>query len=284
MNIIPLSDRQARIKDIHKMLLPEMVPDQLMLLGLTEADFGPLTLTKVRAHPAPGISLLTLLKQRANAVKAAKIALYSTRSSNVRPSQLDLLLDNLTIFEKQKSELLKRLPPGVLANEAAYQLIDRLIETTLQIGYSAGSNDSLALTDRYTDFGYDKKVSVPQSGGNCKASKAKPVKALVYEMANHIYQHNDLLCATKSKLAEAIHSRFVEFSDTANKNMDIEALQNFPNGAPEHDTIKGWLKQIKKPQSPSKQPKPSLKRLIVELKTAYKPQTMKQALKNKNTK
>lgn len=275
---LPKKDKQARTSDIRKMLLPEMVPEQLKLLGISEADIGNDNLTKARTHVAPGIESIKLLFRRASAKKESQNDLYAGRSTSKNPTQLDLVLENINIFEQQRAALLKQLPPNESANELTYEIFDRLIETVLQIGYSTGSNDSLALTDRYTNSGYMNLATKPQSGGDAKAKAIDPMKALVRNMAIHIYQHKDLQCASKDMLAEAIHTRLVEFSDSGD-NRNIPILKKFTNSSPKHGSIKCWLKPITKPKILSKPPKPSLNRLIDELKTVYKSQVIKKELK-----
>ncbi|MGL5360601.1 MAG: hypothetical protein ACRDBI_12935, partial [Shewanella sp.] len=142
----------------------------------------------------------------------------------------------------------------------------------------AGSNDSLALTNRYTNTGYDTQVIKPQKGGKTKAQKFEQVKALVDEMALHIYQHDDLSNAPKKLLAEAIQKRLADFSAQGNNNT-LPALMQFVNRSPEYHTIMNWLKPIRRTKSVTSF-KPSLERLSKELNTVFKSQAIKQRLKS----
>ncbi|OEG73876.1 hypothetical protein BEL05_15620 [Shewanella colwelliana] len=273
---LPEKDKQARINDISKMLLPEMVPDQLRLLGLSEADIGLGDLAQTRAQSAAGIELVKLLNKRAQTIKERQSALYASRSTSKHPSQLELVLDNIEIFMQQASTLTALLSSQP-TNEPIFALVDRLIETSIQIGYSAGSNDSLALTDRYTNSGYKTSVTKPQSGGRAKAKAIDPMKALVCDMACHVYNHQELLSASKDMLAEAIHTRLSGFSNIGT-NENIPMLKKFAHGCPEHESIKRWIKVIKKNKSLPKPPKPSLDRLVEELKATYKNKAIKKSL------
>lgn len=274
---LPEKDKQARINDINKMLLPEMVPDQLRLLGLSEASFGSESLTQTRAQSAAGIEWVKLLNKRAKTIKEREDALYANRSTHNQPSQLDLVLDNIDIFMQQANALTELLTSQP-SHEPIFVLVDRLIETSIQIGYSAGSNDSLALTDRYTNSGYQSSVTKPQCGGKTKAKAIEPMKTLVCDMASHIYVHPNFLSASKDMIAEAIHTRLIEFSKRGT-NRSIPTLRKFANGSPEYESIKRWINTVKKPKSSSKPSKPSLNRLVDELEMVYTPKIIKEFLK-----
>lgn len=269
-------DRQARIDDISKMILPEMVPEQLKLLGLSVADITLGDLNQIQACVAPGIESIKLMHARARQIKEDNCHLYGDRSTTDGPSQLQLVIENCDIFMQQANALSSLIPPEEPSYEPIYKLIDRLVETTLHLAYFADSNDSLALTDRYTNTGYDTKVIKPQKGGKTKAQKTEKVKALVNEMARHIYQHDDLSNTPKKLLAEAIQRRLAEFSAEGNNNT-LPALMQFVNRTPEYLSIMKWLKPIKPVKSVNSL-KPSLARLSNELNAAFKSQIITQRL------
>lgn len=273
---LPETDKKFRINDISKMILPEMVPEQLQLLGITKNDISNGCFEEACQKEAPGLEKIKLINERARSIKAKNNDLYAEFSTKEKPSQLCLVIENSDIFMYQAKQLLGLLP-NTPKNEPIYKIVDQLIETATMVGYSTGSNDSFALTDRYTNSGYNTSVTKPQSGGKSKAQKSENVKTLVNEMARHIYQDENLCAAPKKMLAEAIQKRLADFSIQGN-NKAIPALLQFTNRTPEYNSIMKWLKPMKQPKNAIPTPKPSLERIIVELKTAFKPQRIKKHL------
>jgi hypothetical protein len=275
---LPKKDKQARVNDIKKMLLPEMVPEQLLLLGLSVTDVCEGSLEHARLSEAPGMATIMLSNSRARVIKSTKAALYAERSSSEKPSSIDLLIENTDRFIHQTASLESLFTAGESSNELIYRYFDRMIETAFHIGYSAGSNDALALTDRYTNSGYQSKVTQPQQGGKSKANAIDPVKNLVCDMANHIYQNQRLSNTPKPMLTEVIYNILRDFSQYAD-NKNIPSLLKFADRTPEQSTIKAWIKNIKKPNNLLKLPKPSLTVVKEALKSSYTMTTIKKALK-----
>ncbi|MGL6124049.1 MAG: hypothetical protein ACRC1W_13815, partial [Shewanella sp.] len=79
-------DRQARIDDVSKMILPEMVPEQLKLLGLSVADIALGDLNQTQARVAPGLESIKLVHSRARQIKEGNRHLYGDRSTTDGPS------------------------------------------------------------------------------------------------------------------------------------------------------------------------------------------------------
>lgn len=268
MTIIPLNDRKSRIDDMSKMILPEMAPDQLKLLGISIQDIAEESSLDVYQHDTSGIELIRLVYRRANAIKIKKNDLYGDRSSIEQPSQLDLVLANCDVFKNLTQKLWKILPPDEPCNEPVYQLLHQLFFNIFHIAYPAGSNDTCALLDRYANAGYNSKVNTPKKAGDTNANKTKNIKQLVTSMAHHIYQHEHLKAAPKSLLAEAIYIRITNFSKEGD-NKNIEILKKFADRKPTESSIDSWLKPIKKPKNLDKLPKPSLHRLMDELELIF---------------
>ncbi|MCL1140887.1 hypothetical protein [Shewanella pneumatophori] len=277
MTIIPLKDRKSRIDDMSKMILPEMAPDQLKLLGISVQDIAEGNSHDAYQNDASGIELIRLVRRRAKAIKTKQNDLYADRSSINQPSQLDLVLDNCDVFKLLIQKLWKILPPDEPYNWPVYQLLYQLFFNIFHIAYPAGSNDTCALLDRYTDSGYKSIVSTPKKAGDTNANKTKSIKHLVISMANHIYQHEHLIAAPKILLAEAIHTRITNFSKEGD-NMNIDVLTKFVERKPAESSIGSWLKPIKKPKNSDKLPKPSLHRLVNELEIAFKNQKINKHL------
>ena len=279
MTIIPLKDRKSRIDDISKMILPEMAPDQLRLLGISVKDIAEGNLHDAYQNAAAGIETVKLIHQRATAIKINQNDLYADRSSVEQPSQLNLVLDNCDIFIQLKQILRSKLPPNDPSNEPIYQLIDKLTLTSIQIGYSAGSNDTCALLDRYTNSGHKATVYTPKNAGDAKAKISLQVGVLVADMAEYVYQHKDLKSAPKTLLAEAIQTRLLSFAMQGN-NKNIPALQQYANRCPAFSSINNWIKPVAKPKNPTKLPKPTLDKIVSELKVAFKGKKKKKRLSN----
>ncbi|QSX37567.1 hypothetical protein [Shewanella sedimentimangrovi] len=267
MTVLPRKDKEARIKDIANMILPELVPDQLQLLGIADSDIDITGFAEARNHSTPGMALLQLTKHRADAIIAKGSKLYAPKSQD-RESQLDYVNENSNILMRQWARLTHLLTHTSPNNQAILRLIDLIIESSVLAGYYAGSNDMLALTDRYVDSGYNASVAKPQKGGQAKAKVTEPVKILVQDMANFVYQEPNLASTTKATLAEAIVQVLQDFSATGN-NKSIPALKKFPNRAPELDTVNKWIKSVVKPSNTSSKPKASLAVVTAKLKAAY---------------
>ncbi|MGL5390933.1 MAG: hypothetical protein ACRDA8_06030, partial [Shewanella sp.] len=102
-------DKQARIDDISKMILPEMVPDQLQALGLSVADIATGDLEQTQSRVAPGIGCVKLIHARARQIKRRNHDLFGDRSTSGAPSQLQLVIENGDIFMQQANALSLRL-------------------------------------------------------------------------------------------------------------------------------------------------------------------------------
>ncbi len=197
---IPKKDKSQRIQDIKKVLLPELMPDQMHLLGVEQSikDSYQKTLTQA----APGMELVKRLNFNANKIQEEGIELYKERKSDSHPTQLQLVINNCDIFMQQAAQLMEQLEPE--PNEHLLKLVDRLIETALHVGYFAGSNDSFAITDRYVNAGYETKVTKPQNAGLKKSESTNPLKELVKIMTNYIYSNPEIGGNSKPSIAEAI--------------------------------------------------------------------------------
>ncbi|MCL1143708.1 hypothetical protein [Shewanella gaetbuli] len=277
MTIIPLKDRKSRIDDISKMILPEMAPEQLRLLGVSVKDIAEGNLHDAFANNAAGIEVIKLIHHRSNAIKHNQNDLYAIRSRPEALSQLNLVINNCDIFMKLGQKLLSELPPNTPMSESIYELIDKLVTTSVQIGYSAGSNDTCALLDRYTNSGHKATISTPKNAGDAKAKISLQVGVLVADMAKYVYQHKDLKSAPKTLLAEAIQTRLLSFTMQGN-NKNIPALQQYANRCPAYSSINNWIKPVAKPKNSNKLPKPSLDKVINELTVAFKDQAIKRTL------
>ncbi|MBB1475853.1 hypothetical protein [Shewanella sp. SG41-3] len=266
---IPKNVKLTRLNDIKKILLPEMVIEQLKLVDETFSEEIPNQLDRVKNSDFPGIEIVKLIGSRAHKVRASGDELYAERASEHQPSQLGLVVDNTVIFMKQSKALLHRVNATSKEHDPQLLLlIDRVIETAFYLGYYAGSNDSLALTDRYTNTGYITKVTQPQKGGQSKAKATDPLKKLVRDMASSIYENQRLSNTTKLILVEAINYLLADFSQKGDNNQ-IPSLIKFASRAPEPDTIKAWIKDIKKPNNLAKSPKSTLAEVKTALKSAY---------------
>lgn len=276
---IPLKVKMNRVDDIKRILLPEMVSEMLKLVDDTFSEEEQNRLDLIKGSDAPGIGIIKLVGTRANEVRSSGNELYAERASKHQPSQLGLVIDNTNIFMRQAETLHHQLTAVIKEGGVeALKQVDIIIETVFHIGYYAGSNDSLAITDRYTNAGYTTKVTQPQRGGQSKAKAIDPVKQLVCEMANHIYQNQSLSNTPKLMLGGAIYSLLRGFSQKGD-NKNIPSLIKFVSRSPEHATINSWLKGIKKPNNLLQPPKPSLSAVQQALNTAYTMQKIKSALK-----
>ncbi|MBO1271964.1 hypothetical protein J3L11_09960 [Shewanella sp. 4t3-1-2LB] len=267
MTVMPRTVKNARINDLKQMILPEMVPDQLKILGVTLAHFYADTLANAQASEAGGIELIKLIERRTNLLLSRGNELYANKSHS-SPSQIELVGQNINIFMTQCSALFKFVPPSLHQNEPIYQLIDRLVETAVYIGYYAGSNDTLSLTDRFTDSGYHATVTQTQKGGQAKARPINVLKDLVIEMANHLYLAPRFISTPKVMVVDAIYEVLQNYSSKGD-NKKHPALVKFPNRVPEHNTLHKWLKPITKPTNTLKQPRPSISLVKAELSKAF---------------
>ncbi|WP_088212308.1 hypothetical protein [Shewanella sp. Shew256] len=267
MAVMPKNVKKARICDLKNMILPEMAPDQLRILGVKLEDFYPDNLADTQASNAGGIELIKLLERRTNELQRLGSELYVHKNHH-SSSQIELVQQNIHVFMTQCMTLLKLASPSIPESEPYYKIIDRLVETAVYIGYYAGSNDTLALTDRYTDLGFEAYVTRTQAGGQGKASKTICLKELVIEMANCIYLDPDCVAASKENVAEAIYWIIRDFS-AKGANKGISALLKFSDRHPEQHTIYNWIKTITKPVNRLKTPKPSLAVIKAKLKRSF---------------
>jgi hypothetical protein len=275
---IPLKVKKNRVDDIKRILLPEMVSAQLKLVDETFSEEVPNQLELIKDSNSPGMGIITLVGARANELRASGNELYADRASDHQPTQVGLVIENTDIFIRQAEDLHYQLTAVIKeAGLEALALADRIIETAFHIGYYAGSNDSLAITDRYTNSGYTAKVTQPQKGGQSKAKAIEPVKKLVHDMASHIYQNQSLSSTPKAMLVEAIDSLLREFSQKGGNN-NIPSLIKFASRSPEPQTLMAWVKGIKKPKNLHQPPKPSLAVVMQTLKSTYTMQAIKSAL------
>lgn len=276
---IPATVKYSRSSDLTRVLLPEMVTEQLELVGEALSEEIPNQLNFIKDCKNPGMEFLLLIGARAHRLRQSGCELFADRASKRNPSQLGLVIDNTDIFVKQASALLSLLE-GPIAEEVLSQ-VDRIIETSFYLGYYAGSNDSLAITERYTNLGYAAAVDKPQQGGLAKANAVEPLKILVCDMANHIYGTPNLSNTPKSMLAKAIDAILIDFSKHGD-NKNIPSLIKFSARSPEATTLHSWLKAIKKPDNLKHQPKPSFVVVRQALNSAYSMQKIKKALNVNN--
>ncbi|EKT4487404.1 hypothetical protein [Shewanella algae] len=272
---IPESERLKRSQDVSNMLLPELVPDQLDALGMIfphdlshDFDSGQKSL-------APGLALLQLLESRSKAL-ANKGGLYHGRGNQEPPHQLELVRDNHARLMSMMSQLLREYPEIEPAHNKLYCFLDSILNISVMMGYYAGSNDALALTDRYTDLGYKKSVVQPQQGGTKKAEKYSCIKELVYMMASEIQQRQLPGKITKEALNTAIYEVIQEFSQQG-ENKNIPALKSFSCRYPEKKTIKNWL-SAKRLSSSSTGSKLTSAQLVKELKSIFPARRIKEII------
>lgn len=267
MTVLPRTTKNDRINDLKQMILPEMVPEQLRMLDVTLTDFYTDSLANAQASDAGGIELIRLIERRTNLILNRGNELYANKS-HLSPSQVELVSQNINVFMTQCQTLSELIPPSAPKNESFYKVIDRLIETALYIGYYAGSNDTLALTDRYTDSGYRATVTQTQKGGQAKAQPTNALKDLVIEMANHLYRDPNLISTPKVTVTKAIYEVLQNYSSKGDNNKH-PSLVKFTNRVPECHTLNKWLKNITKPVNELKQPKPSLSLVKAKLSKAF---------------
>ncbi|MDN5369542.1 MAG: hypothetical protein PWP74_850 [Shewanella sp.] len=194
MTVMPRTVKNARINDLKQMILPEMVPDQLKMLGVTLADFYDDNLADVQASNAGGIELIKLLERRAKQLINSGEGLYTNRK-RTSPTQIEWVIKNIHLL--QSIPLSQVAPTAQPERQHFHNVINQLIETAVYIGYYAGSNDTLALTDRFTDSGYRATVTQTQKGGQAKARPTNALKDLVVEMANHLYHDPHFISTPK---------------------------------------------------------------------------------------
>ncbi|MCH1931498.1 hypothetical protein L9G16_15035 [Shewanella sp. A25] len=267
MTVMPRSVKDARINDLKNMILPEMVPDQLKLLGVTLEDLYPDNFADAQASAVSGLEVLKLIERRTNLLQRKTDGLYATKTQMI-PTQLDWIIENTTQLMKACSSLPQLAPPAQPENEPFYRLLDQAIERAIYIGYYAGSNDTLALTDRYTNSGFEASVTRTQAGGKGKAQKTISLKQLVIDMANFIYCDPDCIAAPKKIIAEAIHLIIRNFSKKGN-NKEIPSLLKFSDRHPEQHTIDSWLKTVIKPVNRLKKTRPSLAVIKAKLTASF---------------
>lgn len=265
MTVMPRTVKNARINDLKQMILPEMVPDQLKMLGVTLADFYDDNLADVQASDAGGIELIELLKRRAQQLINSGESLYTNRE-RTSPTQIEWVIKNIHLIQCIP---LSQLAPDTQPERIHFHnIINQLIETAVYIGYYAGSNDTLALTDRYTNSGYQATVTQTQKGGRAKAQPTNALKDLVIEMANYLYRDPRFISTPKVMVVDAIYEVLQNYSSKGD-NKKHPALVKFPNRVPEHNTLNKWLKPITKPANTLKQPRPSISLVKAELSTAF---------------
>ena len=272
--MIPDLEKRKRIKDISKVLIPELIPDQLRQLGITEFCGEGDKLSKLVSNAGQGINFINLLLERSQNI-AKRGGLYSDIETIEQPSQLSYTICALNLFMKEATLLTLHYPVNDSKNAELYARIDRLTYLAICAGYFSGHNDALAVTDRHTNAGYAEKVLKPQSGGKAKSSKYKSLRDLTIKIANHIYRNESIGKVSKPLLAEAIHTLISDFSS---KNSNIKPLQIFQDGCPEISTIEAWLKPIKKIKKENNLKKPSLNKLIENIKKDFPNKEIKKLL------
>lgn len=273
--MLPKKELKMRTEDIKYVLIPELIPDQLRLLGITDFDGEGDEFNKARLDSAQGIEWIKLLINRVEKV-LQEGGLYKDRETFTQASQLSYVKEALSRFMQQATFLNDYFPIENPANANLYSILDRLTFLALSAGYFAGNNDALAITDRYVNFGYQEKVTKPQSGGHAKSKKTEPIKKLVTKIAEYSFSHESLHKIPKSLLAEAIYELINDF---VNKNHNTAALKTFKNNSPEVSTIDKWLKPIKKQKIKSNLETPSQNKTLELLKKEFPNKVIKNFLK-----
>ncbi|WP_345889206.1 hypothetical protein [Shewanella algae] len=273
---IPESERLKRTQDVSNMLLPELVPDQLDALDMIFPHDLSHEFYSGQRSSTPGLALIQLLGSRSKAL-ANKGGLYHDRgNTQIQPHQLELVSDNHALLMTMMSQLLREYPETEPAHNKLYCFLDSILNISVMMGYYAGSNDALALTDRYTDLGYKKSVVQPQQGGTKKAEKYSCIKELIYMMASEIQQRQLPGKITKEALNTAIYEVLQEFSQQG-ENKNIPALKSFSCRYPEKKTIKNWL-SAKRLSSSSTGSKLTSAQLVIELKGIFPERRIKEII------
>ncbi|MBO1270844.1 hypothetical protein J3L11_04165 [Shewanella sp. 4t3-1-2LB] len=253
MTVIPKKAQENRLEDIHKVLLPELVPDQLKLLGVKEPIHEGTTLHQAQSEQIKGLALVQLLLERMQSIVKSG-ALYKDRESSAHRCQLKVACDNIDLFWRQLRLLNHRYPEDNEDYQELYGHLDKAFELLIYAGYYAGSNDALAITDRYANAGYKTTVENTLSAGLKKSAKFTPIKNLVIEMAEYLLIRSDSLVVKKSHAMKAIEFILESFSKQP-EHKELPALLPYPRRYPSTKTIEKWVATVPANTKRDKRPK-----------------------------
>lgn len=273
---LPPDEIKSQKLELKKMFLPEMLLDKIKSLNLKLTESGLNDLEAAMQSELPGSALLRLIDGSLPRIRDTLLEDSSNANSADNLKQTAEVERNLKIISNDLQLLKQKYPSD---NASNWVHVNQMLATAIMIGYQAGGHDMKVNVERHANKGFEAGVTTPQKGGNAKAKTTVPIKNLVIDMATHIYNQQNLKSASKALLAEAIHSRLEQFSLSGDNKKTLELLsaQKSSLGL---KTIKNCLKNVPKPKDTQEIPKPSLSRLIDELKASFKSQTIKASLKN----
>lgn len=231
-------EQEARLLELKKMILPEMVPNLLKSLGIKLPENENNALLRLSQANYKGMELLRIIEGRMHKCfdngcqKSIQLEglTYETEISNIE--------HNLSVIDEQLNHIKRNI--NKLNSNFDWTLFDSILETALWIGYHSGAHDMKIPIERHANSGFISNVLRPQSGGEKTASKFIPIQHLIKVMAEFIIHSNIDLKIYKAGLARMIQTVIMEFSNSETNN-NLEALTPFQKRYPSGEFI---LKQL----------------------------------------